>query len=190
VISSVRTFLPVPGEAAALAAAFDAEPPRWLPALRRDGPDAWMLAVHAGALTRTVRTTIGSPWRAGSTRWRTLSWDPIPDGGGEAAAIERMLPTLDGELGLHQEAGGRATLVLDARYRPPGGAIGAAIDAVALRRVAHRTVDRFLEQVAARLAAEAALVGDDGNSHHSPEGMAGSGGGDTPDGSRPAAANA
>ena len=129
--SSVRTFLPVPGEPSALAAAFDAEPQRWLPATRRDGPDAWMLAVHAGALTRTVRTTVGSPWRAGSTRWRTLSWDPVDESGTDPGAVDRLLPSLDGELGLHQEAGGRATLVLDARYRPPGGALGAAIDAVA-----------------------------------------------------------
>ena len=68
-----------------------------------------------------------------------------------------MLPALDGELGIHVEESGRATLVLDARYLPPGGLLGVAVDAVALHRLARQTGQRFLEDVGvglSRLASE------------------------------------
>ena len=157
---SLRSFLPVTGEPDAVAAAFSGDPIRWLPNARRDGPERFLLPMRAGTLTRTVSARIGSPWRAGATRWRTVSWDPNAEVG-ETAPIERLLPSLDGELGLHLESGGRVTLVLDARYHPPGGRLGVAMDAMALRRVALTTVERFLEDVAARLAAEALLIDDD-----------------------------
>lgn len=156
---SLRSFLPVSGDPEAVAAAFSGDPIRWLPNARRDGPDRWMLPLRAGSFTRTVSTRLGHPWRAGATRWRTLSWDPTAETP-ESASLERLLPSLDGELGLHLESGGRVTLVLDARYRPPGGRLGVAADAVALRRIALTSVERFLEDVAARLAAEALLIAD------------------------------
>lgn len=150
--SSVRTFLPVAGDAAALAAAFDGDPDRWLPASTVGDGGRRRFTVHAGSMHRVVSASIGAPWRAGSTRWRALAWDPIED--------DRLLPSLDGELGLHLEPSGRATLVFDARYQPPGGMIGAAVDAVGLRRVARATVQRFLEHVSARLSAEAVMLSE------------------------------
>ncbi len=164
---SVRTFLPVVGDPVALATAFDGDPARWLPGARRDGAD-FILALRAGSLTRTVRATVGAPWRAGATRWRTLSWDPIADDG-EQSAVDRLLPSLDGELGLHAQSGGRTTLLLDARYRPPGGALGGAFDSVGMHRLARTTVERFLEEVTARLAGEALLL-DDGPMPSPPSG--------------------
>lgn len=158
-VRSVRTFLPVSGEPAALASAFENDPARWLPAARHEGRGTFTMTVRAGNLTRPVTACVGHPWRAGATRWRTLTWDPVGPQG-DSAALERLLPSLDGELGLHVEPQGRVTLVLDARYQPPGGPIGVAADAVALRRIAQGTVERFLADVAARLAAEALLIGD------------------------------
>ncbi len=155
--SSVRTFLPLAGSPAALLDAFDGDASRWLPVARRDGPASYTLSLRAGSLRRRVTAAVGDPWQMGATHWRSLSWDPVADDG-EPAAIDRLLPSLDGELGLHVEPGGRTTLVLDARYQPPGGIIGAAADAVALRRVARATVERFLEDVAAQLGAEAVLT--------------------------------
>lgn len=164
---TIRSFLPLVGDPVALATAFDGDPLRWLPGARRDGPDGYLLAVRAGALTRSVRAVVGAPWRAGATRWRSLRWDPVSDDG-DPATFDRLLPGLDGELGLHIEPGGRTTLVLDARYQPPGGAFGAAVDAVGMRRVAQSTVERSLEDIAARLTAEAMLL-DDGSTLDEPE---------------------
>jgi hypothetical protein len=142
-----------------VATAFGADPLRWLPQGRREGPGRFLLVLHAGALTRTVRARVGQPWKAG------------PPSGGRSSGTrsvtprsprpsDRFLPSFDGELGLHVQRDGRITLILDGRYRPPGGALGAAADAALLHRVARGTTERFLEDVAARLAAEALLVAD------------------------------
>ena len=155
--SSVRTFLPISGEPATLVEAFEGDPGRWLPDSRRDGPSHWVAPVRAGTLRHPVRVEVGDSWRSGTTVWRRLAWEPTtPEG--EAGLIERALPSLESEVGLHRQQDGCCTLVVDAWYDPPGGAIGAAADVVALRRVARRTVDTFLQAVAARLSAEALLV--------------------------------
>jgi hypothetical protein len=159
VTRSIRTFLPVPGDPAAVASAFSGDPLRWLPQVRREGPGRYAMVLHAGAFTRSVTARLGQPWRAGTTQWRSVSWDPIGEFG-EAAPTERFLPSFDGELGLHLQRLGQVTLILDGRYRPPGGALGAAADTALLHRVARGTTERFLEDVAARLAAEALLVAD------------------------------
>jgi hypothetical protein len=156
---TVRNFLPLVGEPTALTLAFEGDALRWLPGARRSGPDTFDLPLHAGAFTRTVRAAVGPPWQAGATRWRSLRWDPISEEG-EPGAFDRLLPGLDAELGLNVESPTRVTLLLDARYQPPGGPVGAAADAMALRRVAEGTVQRFLEQTAARLGAEAVLLDD------------------------------
>jgi len=155
-LRSVQAFLPVAGQLGDVRDAFAAPPGRWLPEARQVGPNRWTMTVRAGQFTRAVTAQISAPWRAGDTQWRSLSWDPIAD---EDAAlpVERFLPSLDGELGLNF-ADDRATLVVDARYRPPGGPAGAALDSVVLHRVAQRTLERLLADIAARLTAEALLV--------------------------------
>jgi hypothetical protein len=159
VSTNVRAFLPVAGEVPGLISAFEGDPRLWLPSARREGAEGWLMTVRAGSFSRTVRATVGNPWRSGPTYWRSVSWDPAP-GEGESVPLERFLPSLDGELGLHTgETGGSSTLVFDARYLPPGGPLGAAADAVALHRVARHTVERFVAIVAAGLSAEAALHG-------------------------------
>ncbi|TVR36561.1 MAG: hypothetical protein EA388_03560 [Nitriliruptor sp.] len=161
---SVRTFLPVVGDPASLTRAFEGDPARWLPASRRTGPDEYLVTLRAGAMSQQVAATIGSPWRSGATRWRSLTWEPTgvdrsPRG------VDRLLPSLDGELGLNIEAHDRVTLIFDGRYEPPGGAVGTAVDVVALNRVADATIQRLVEDVTARLSAEATLLG--GSAHRS-----------------------
>jgi hypothetical protein len=158
VSTNVRAFLPVVGDVNGLVGAFEDDPRLWLPDARREGADHWLLDVRAGAFSRTVRAYVGAPWRAGPTYWRTLSWDPV-GGDHEPVSVERVLPSMDGELGLHVDLAGGTTLIFDGRYQPPGGLVGAAVDAVALNRVARHTVERFLEQVGALLAAAAVLHG-------------------------------
>ncbi|MEX2549898.1 MAG: hypothetical protein WD638_06715 [Nitriliruptoraceae bacterium] len=167
-LSSVRTFLPVAGEPVELEAAFSGDPGRWLPDARHAGEDVWMVRTRGAQFTRTVRARVGPAWRAGATLWRSLSWDPIAEQR-DGAQSDHWLPSLDGEIGLHLH-GGRSTLVLDARYRPPGGAIGAALDQVVLHRVAQNTFSRLLAESASRLVAEAQLLErTDPESDDSPE---------------------
>jgi len=151
----LRTFQPLEGPAGALAAAFTSDPARWLPDPSRDGEepadDTWIFAVHAGSLARRVRATVGQPWHVPRTSWRSVSWEPVTVSD-DQTSVNRLLPALDGELGLHVDESGRATLVFDARYLPPGGFLGAAVDAVALHRLARQTGQRFLEDVGVGLS--------------------------------------
>jgi hypothetical protein len=153
---SVRSFLPVPGEPAPLCRAFVDDPTRWLPDARHIGPDEWSVTLRAGSWHHTVRLTLGAPWRVGASHWRTVTWDPMSEVG-DPGPVDRLLPSLEGELGLHV-LDGLVTLVLDGRYRPPGGPIGSALEGVALQRVARTTVERLLADTAARLSAESLMA--------------------------------
>jgi hypothetical protein len=155
-IQSVRAFLPVPGEPSELREAFVGDPGRWLPSVRQVGPDRWVVLVTGWQIVRPVEVHLGTPWRTGKSCWRSLSWDPTAGSVGEGPAA-KLLPALDGEIGLH-ELGGCATLLFEGRYRPPGGPVGAAADAVALHRVAQTTIERLLADITARLCAEGLLV--------------------------------
>lgn len=145
----LRVFQPLDGAADALGAVFEGEVRAWLPGARADG-DAAVMTVRAGGLERRVRVALGDPWHAARTTWRSLSWEPLA-GEGQGTHPVRVLPTLDGELGLHVDDAQRATLVLDARYQPPGGLLGAALDAVALHRVARVTGEHLLQDVGTAL---------------------------------------
>lgn len=152
---SVRAFLPVAGDPTELRRAFVGDPARWLPDARRMGPDRWAMTVRAGQLTRTVDCHLGAPWRAGGSQWRSLAWEPsVHD-----HALERFLPSLEGELGLHVLEG-VVTIMLDGRYDAPGGPVGSALDSLGMQRVARTTVERLLADIAARLTAESLLTAD------------------------------
>jgi len=161
----LRTFQPLEGPAEALTAAFASDPSGWLPTSTAgarpvddgiDGAGTWMLCVHPGSLPRPVRATVSQPWHAMRTSWRSLSWEPVTVGD-EHARADQPLP-LDGELGLHVDRSGRATLVLDARYLTPDAPPGAAGDTDAVDRTARQTGRRFLSDVRTGLSRVAADV--------------------------------
>jgi hypothetical protein len=145
-VRELRTFQPLDGPATALSAAFCADPAAWLPGEHVPSDDVWVLTAHAGSLTRDVRVEVGQPWHVTRTAWRSIGWEPVADRE-DPSSVNRMLPVLDGELGLHVDESGRTTLILDAHYLPPGGLLGAAADAVALNRLARQTGQRFLQDV-------------------------------------------
>lgn len=148
---TVHTFLPLPGEAGEAIETFLDDPSRWLPEARRTGPGRWELAVGPGGVERLVEVTVGDPWRVGTTWWRSLAWRPLT-GDHDPVAVERLLPSLDAELGMVQDASERLTLALDGRYNAPGGRIGEALDAVALHGVAKHTLERLLAGIGQRLS--------------------------------------
>jgi hypothetical protein len=156
--TSLTVFLPLAGDPAELARLMSDDPGSWLPDARRVGHDRWTFTVNAGRFARTVEARLGQPWWSQSTLWFALSWEPRSSAD-EPGKVSRLLPSFDGEVGLHT-GGSSASLVLDARYRPPGGHLGAALDSVALHRIARGTAERLLADIAARLVA--ALPVDEG----------------------------
>ena len=138
------------GDPAVLRAQLRQEPPTWLPDASRLDDGRWLTTVHGAGLSQTVAMRIGAPWSSTTTLWRTVTWDPLrtPD---PAEHSRRPLPSFDGELGLFV-SGAVASLVLEGRYHPPGGHLGAVLDGLALHRVAKATLDRLMMDIAGVLA--------------------------------------
>lgn len=65
-----------------------------------------------------------------------------------------LFPSLDGTLSLLPLGSKETQVDLHARYQPPLGLVGDALDAVAGRRVAEASLRRFIEDVCARLRTE------------------------------------
>jgi hypothetical protein len=159
-LRELRAFQPLDGPSDALVTTFSTDPHAWLPDAERRLDGGWRMTVHGASWSREVHATVGAPWTVTRTTWRSLSWEPVTVAG-DATTVNRMLPPLDGELGIHVDESGRATLILDARYLPPGGLFGAAADAVALHRLARRTGQRLLQDIGAGL--QRAAVTSEGN---------------------------
>lgn len=150
-VSQVRVFLPLDGPPADLADRFVGDP-TWLPGAELLADGRWLASLQGGGFRRSVTVRVGDPWTAGTTRWRSISWDPAtPDGAPPSRLVDWLLPTFDGELGLH-DAGETASLVIDGRYQPPGGSLGNAVDELALHRIARRTVEGLAAAIAYALS--------------------------------------
>lgn len=154
---SVRSFLPVGPLTSDPVTTFTGDPGRWLPGVRHVGPDRWQLDVVGLGIDRPVEMFVGDAWHVGSTWWRALRWTPLADDG-DPVSVERLLPSLDAELGLARSGDTGWTLVLDGSYDPPGGVVGEALDAVALGRLARHTITGLLAAVAEQLRARDALA--------------------------------
>jgi hypothetical protein len=156
-LRELRVFQPLDGDATSLVASFATDPHAWLPEAERRLDGGWRLTVHGASWSREVQAFLGQPWTVTRTTWRSLSWEPVSSTS-DTATVNRMLPPLDGELGIHVDGSGRATLILDARYLPPGGMLGAAADAVALNRLARRTGQRLLRDIGVGLQRAATVI--------------------------------
>jgi len=63
-----------------------------------------------------------------------------------------ILPTMEATLSVYALSPTETQLDLDGRYRPPLGAVGGAIDALVLHRIAEASAHRFLRDLATRIA--------------------------------------
>lgn len=69
-----------------------------------------------------------------------LRWEAAGPGGG-------LFPILDADLTLARYGDSASLLALAGVYRPPLGAVGAALDRMVLRRVANATIQGFVDQI-------------------------------------------
>jgi hypothetical protein len=67
--------------------------------------------------------------------------------------METLIPSLEADIELGELGPGRTQLSISARYTPPLGPLGHALDRALLHRVAEATVKDFLDRVAERLSA-------------------------------------
>lgn len=137
--------------------------PTWVEASLLDDPQAWIpgLATNANergdgllaavgfgeklAIRRVVRIRLGEPVRAATKTVVPLEWTAVGGAG--------MFPDMHADLEISPLSPGRCQLAMSARYAPPLGVMGRALDRGVLFRVAEATVKDFLDRVAARIIA-------------------------------------
>ncbi len=121
-----------------------AAPEMWLPGVAREAEDRGeQLLGEVGfsfdddrRLGKEVHIELGPPHRMPG---KTLPW--------KATGPERLFPSLEADLEIATLGRSRTQLSISARYRPPLGVVGKALDRVLLHRVAEATIKDFLDRV-------------------------------------------
>jgi len=90
---------------------------------------------------KRVEIELGSPVRTPGRTWLPITW--------RATGPHGIFPTLEGELEVAALGSHLTQLGLSARYKPPFGPIGDALDRALLHRVAEATIRDFVERVGA-----------------------------------------
>lgn len=133
-------------------------PQTWLPVLAgaaHGHGDALLAQVGFGdalRLDRTVAIDVGTPVRTASKTVIPITWTPL--------GAPSLFPALDADLEIAPLGDGTTQLAISARYEPPLGRVGRAIDRAVLHRVAEATVKDFLDRVAVRLDEDASRAVD------------------------------
>ena len=122
-------------------------PARWLPPILAAAEERGnRLLVDVGfrfgqelRVDKQVEIDISDPFRMPGKTMLPISWS--------ARGGERLFPSLEGDLELAAIGEHRTQLSLSARYEPPLGVLGRAIDRALLHRVAEATVKDFIDRV-------------------------------------------
>ena len=151
-----RYFVELPIASAHVERALLRDPQAWMPGLAGDANhrgERLLAEVGFGEEVRVakeVEIEVGTPVRAGSKLLVPLRW--------RATGAASLFPALDADLEVAQLGASRTQLSMSARYAPPMGAVGRAIDRALLHRVAEATLKDFLDHVAASVGADAGVA--------------------------------
>jgi len=142
----VRYFVELPTPPEVVEQHLTRSPQEWLPRLATEANergDALLADVGVGEklrVARRVAVEIGRPTHLGETVVIPLTWIPVRAAG--------LLPSLEADLEIAALGADRTQLAINARYEPPLGMIGRALDRAVLHRVAEATLKDFLDHVA------------------------------------------
>jgi hypothetical protein len=131
----------------------------WLPGLASEANhrgDSLLAAIGFGdriRVARTVAIELGDPVHTAGKVVLPMRWTPTEAPG--------LFPALDADLEVAPLPPDRTQLAMSARYVPPLGPLGKAIDRAVLYRVAEATLKDFLDRVGAALLVEADLEDPD-----------------------------
>ena len=147
----IRYFVDIPRPKSEVEAELLEAPGRWSaePARDAEANGERLLADvgfgPAGArIGKQVELEFGEPIRVPAKTVLPMAWRP--------AGLEVLFPRLDADIEVGELGPGRTQLSISARYTPPLGAVGRALDRALLHRVAEATVRDFLDRVATLLA--------------------------------------
>ena len=154
----VRYFVEVPLPVDQVQRALLACPAGWLSALAgvaQERGDGLLTEVGVGPLAtrfrRQVTIQLGEPVRFPAMTSVPFTWEPV--------GLDGLLPRLNADLELGSLGEDRTQLAISARYRPPLGVVGRAVDRVLLHRVAEATLKDFLDQVGQAILSRAGGAG-------------------------------
>jgi hypothetical protein len=131
------------------------DPHGWLPGLAGDANhrgDLLLAEVGFGEAIRVKREVVvelGPSVASSSKTFLPIRW--------QASELPGLFPALDADLEVAPLGPGRTRLAISARYAPPLGALGRAIDRAVLSRVAEATLKDFLDGVADAIVRSTAL---------------------------------
>jgi hypothetical protein len=143
-------------------------PGSWLPGMAREANlrgDRLLAEVGVGEdvrIAREVAIDLGTPIQLPTKTVLPLRWT--------ATGASGLFPSLDADLEIAPLGHDRCQLSMSARYVPPLGAVGRAIDRALLFRVAEATIKNFLDQVREGISREVGLEPDGGKVQRSPDG--------------------
>lgn len=151
----IRYYLDITIPFEEVEAALLAQPEAWIPGLARDAEShGERLLAEVGfsvdethRVDRQVEIELGPPYRIPAKTLLPMTW--------KAAEHERMFPSLDADLEIASLGPNRTQLSVSARYQPPMGTLGRALDRALLHRVAEATVKDFVDRVGEALRTRA-----------------------------------
>jgi hypothetical protein len=147
----VRYFVELPLAFTEVEEALLRDPQGWVPGAARDAENTGEdLLAEVGfgedgrRVSRAVMIELQAPMKFPSRTILPVSW--------RAAEHEALFPKLDADIEVASLGPSRSQISASARYRPPLGLVGRAIDRTLLHRVAEATVKDFVDRVAEQLA--------------------------------------
>jgi hypothetical protein len=152
-----RYFVELPIASERVEAALTRSPDAWLPGLAKEANhrgDVLLAEVGFGddvRIQRRVAIELGKPVTMPTKTVVPLRW--------QAAGAAGLFPALDADLEIAPLGPHRTQLAMSARYTPPLGALGRAIDRALLHRVAEATLKDFLDRVREAVLVEAGVDG-------------------------------
>ncbi len=146
----VRYFVELRHPTSAIEAALLSAPASLIPAIASLSDDQGQhllaevgFAIEGHRVSKRVEIEVGKPVQSTGRTWIPMSW--------RATGPSGLFPVLEGDLEVASLGPERSQLSLSARYRPPLGLVGRAVDRALLSRVAEATVKDFVERVARAL---------------------------------------
>ncbi len=148
----IRYFMDLDDPFEDVEAALLADPSSWVPGMARAAGDLGeRLLAEVGfvlheerRIDKEVEISIGEPFRSPGNARLPMSWN--------ATGAQRLFPSLDADLEVASLGASRTQISISARYGPPLGPLGRALDRALLHRVAEATIKDFLDRVGVAVA--------------------------------------